>query len=192
MHSRKSDSTVADISLPKKYKLPLKLTCKLAAFLFLAAVFVSGCVVNGHGRGHNRYAGPVAVQPRVAVATPAPAAFTFNDHHRQSVRNYYSQYPRNPHGKKRRWKNKRRGHGNDYRNDYENDHENNYLPPGLARRDVLPPGIQMQAVHGNLARQLPPAPHGTRYISHNDQVLLIDVNTRVVVDFINISVSAGH
>jgi hypothetical protein len=189
MHSRKPDSTVADISLPMKPKLPLKPTCKLAAFLFLAAVFVSGCVVNGHGRGHNRYASPVAVQPRVAVATPAPAAFTFSDHHRQSVRNYYSQYPRYPQGKKRKWRGngRGRGHGRGRGNDYRND----YLPPGLARRDVLPPGIQMQAVHGDLVRQLPPAPHGTRYIYHNDQVLLIDVNTRVVLDFINIS-AAGY
>jgi Ni/Co efflux regulator RcnB len=49
----------------------------------------------------------------------------------------------------------------------------------------------MQAIHGDLARQLPHPPHGTRYTYYNDQVLLIDLNTRVVLDFINISVSAG-
>ena len=46
----------------------------------------------------------------------------------------------------------------------------------------------MQAVHGDLIRQLPHPPHGTRYIYHEDQVLLINLKTRVVLDFINIEV----
>ncbi len=50
----------------------------------------------------------------------------------------------------------------------------------------------MHPVHGDLIRELPHAPHGTRYIYHEDQVLLINLNTRVVLDFINISVSTGY
>lgn len=145
------------------------------AILFLAAVFASGCVIHDHGRGHGHYAGPVAVQPRVAVAVPAPITFTFTDHHRHTVQDYYHHHPRH-HGNKHKWKKKKKHSGG------------GHLPPGLARRDVLPPGIQMQAVHGDLARQLPHPPHGTRFVYHDDQVLLIDVQTRVVLDFINISV----
>jgi Ni/Co efflux regulator RcnB len=145
------------------------------AILFLAAVFASGCVIHDHGRGHGHYAGPVAVQPRVAVAVPAPITFTFTDHHRHTVQDYYHHHPRH-HGNKHKWKKKKKHSGG------------GHLPPGLARRDVLPPGIQIQAVHGDLARQLPHPPHGTRFVYHDDQVLLIDVQTRVVLDFINISV----
>jgi len=111
----------------------------------------------------------------VAVAVPAPITFTFSDHHRHSVRDYYHHHPRH-HGNKHKWKKKMKHRGG------------GHLPPGLARRDVLPPGIQMQAVPGDLVRQFPPAPHGTRFVYHDDQVLLIDVQTRVVLDFINISV----
>jgi len=160
------------------------------AFIFLTAVLMSGCVVHHHGHGYKQghgnihYAAPAKVKSRVALAVPAPVAFTFTDHHRHTVRNYYHRNPHHHHGKKhkwkKKWKNKGRGHGRDH------------LPPGLARRDVLPPGIQMQAVHGNLVHQLPHVPRGTRYIYHEDQVLLIDVNTRVVLDFINISVSAEY
>ncbi len=143
-------------------------------FIFMMSFIFQGCVVHTDHRGHRRHTGPVAV--------PAPITFTFTDHHRHSVRSYYNEHPRH-HGKKHKknkWKNKGRGRGRDH------------MPPGLAKRDVLPPGIQMQAVPVDLVRQLPHPPHGTRYTYHDDQVLLIDLNTRVVLDFINISVSAGY
>ena len=47
----------------------------------------------------------------------------------------------------------------------------------------------MHSAPFDLVRQLPPAPRGTRYIYVDDQVLLINVNTRLILDFINISVS---
>jgi hypothetical protein len=161
-------------------KEPVPLTTQFKAILFLVAVFASGCVVHSHGRGHGPHPGPVVVQPRVAIAKPVPVTVIFTDQHRHAVRKYYHKHPHH-HGKKHKWKNKHRGRGRG----------RGHLPPGLAKRDVLPPGIQMQAIHGDLARQLPHAPHGTRYTYHEDQVLLIDLNTRVVLDFINISVSAG-
>jgi hypothetical protein len=77
---------------------------------------------------------------------------------------------------KKKWKHNKRAH----------------LPPGLRKRDVLPPGIQMQVVPVDLGSQLPRSPRGTRFIYHDNQVLLIDVKTRVVLDLINISVSAGY
>lgn len=149
------------------------------AILFLAAIFASGCIIHDHRRGHGHNPGPVAVEPQVAVAVPAPVTFTFTNHHRHTVRNYYHQHPHH-HGKKHKWKN---------RGEYKG---RGHLPPGLAKRDVLPPGIQMQAVPVELVRQLPRAPRGTRYSYYDDRVLLIDVQTRVVLDFINISVSTGY
>jgi Ni/Co efflux regulator RcnB len=127
----------------------------------------------------------MSVGTPVAIAAPAPVTFAFTDHHRHTVRNYYHKHPH--HGKKhkkkkkKKWKNKGRGKG----------HGRGQLPPGLRKRDVLPPGIQMQTVPNDLVRQLPPPPRGTRYTYNDDQVLLIDLNTRIVLDFINISVSVG-
>ena len=125
----------------------------------------------------------LSVESPMAVA-PAPVVFTFNDHHRHSVRNYYHEHPRH-HDKKHKWKkkknrkHKKRGRGRDHH------------PHGWIKHDVLPPEIQMEAIHADLARQLPHPPHGTQYTYHEDQVLLIDLSTRVVLDFIDISVSAG-
>ena len=154
------------------------------AVLFLAAVFASGCVIHDHGRGHGRHVGPVVVQshvvvePPVAVVAPAPIVFTFTNHHRHSVRTYYHDHPRH-HGKKHKWKKKWKKGRHEGRG---------HRPHGLRKHDHLPPGIHMQAVHGDLIRQLPHPPHGTRYIYHEDQVLLINLKTRVVLDFINIEV----
>ena len=180
MRSDKPDPMNPSLPVQSPYTRTRARMASFVAILFLAAVFASGCVIHDrghHGRGH--YAGPVVVQPRVAVSVPAPITFTFTDHHRHSVRDYYHHHPRH-HGKKHKWKKHKRGRGRG--------HGRDHLPPGLAKRDHLPPGIQMQALPGDLVRQLPPAPHGTRYGYHEDQVLLIDVQTRVVLDFINIQV----
>ena len=50
----------------------------------------------------------------------------------------------------------------------------------------------MQEIPFSLRRQLPSAPRGTRYIYVDDQLLLINVKTRVILDFINIQVPANH
>jgi Ni/Co efflux regulator RcnB len=101
-----------------------------------------------------------------SVTAPAPITFTFTDHHRHVAHNYYHKHP---HGKKHRWKKKWR-------------HK---------KKSHLHRDIQMQAVPYDLARQLPHPPRGTRYIYDAHQVLLVNVNTRVVLDFINISVSTS-
>jgi len=137
------------------------------AILFLIAVFASGCVIHDRGhRGRGHYSSPVVVQPHVDVAVPAPITFTFTDHHRHAAHNYYHDHYRH-HGKKHKWK-KRWRH---------------------KRKSHLHRDTQIQAVPYDLVRQFPPAPHGTQYIYDSDQVLLVDRNTRVVLDFINISLA---
>ncbi len=176
MHSRKSYSTVPKVSSTMKPNLSRALTLQRAALWFLAAVFVSGCVVHGgHGRGHGQYKGPVTVRPHVDVCVPAPVTFVFTDHHRHSVRSYYRD-DHHPHGKKHKWKGKGKGKGRGHR------------PPGLHKHDVYPSGVHMQALPPGLARQLPPAPHGTQFVYYSDQVLLVDLHTHVILDFIDISV----
>ena len=165
MLSDKSDSMNPSLPAQSPYTRTRSPVAPFVTTLFVAAVFASGCVIHDHGRG-GHYAGPVAVQPRVAVAVPVPVTFTFTDHHRYSAQNYYHEHPRH-HGKKHKWKKKWK-------------HK---------RKSHLHPGIQMQVIPIGLSRQLPPAPRGTQYIYDADQVLLVDVNTRVVLDFINISMS---
>ena len=184
MLSDKPEPMNSRLPAQSSYKKTKTRKAPLIAILFLTALFASGCVIHDRGHhGRSHFLSPVVVQPSVAVAVPAPVVFTFSDHHRHSVRNYYHEHPRH-HGKKHKWKNKRghrkRGHGKNHR------------PPGLRKRDHLPPGIQMQTLPGNLHRQLPHPPHGTRYTYYGNQVLLIDLNTRVVLDFIDISISAGY
>lgn len=150
--------------LPSKRHQSLK--AYFIAILFLVGVFASGCVIHRHDRGHGPHSGPVVVKPRVTVTTPRRVVFTFNDRHRHIVHDYYHRHPHHHHGKKykhrKRWKYKRKAH--------------------------LSYGTQIQVIPINLIRQLPPPPRGTQYIYDYDQVLLIDSRTRVVLDFINISV----
>lgn len=142
----------------------------LIAVLFLIAFATSGCII--HDRGHPRSvhrSGSVVIQPRSLVSVPAPINFTFTNHHRHLAHTYYFDHP-HLHGKgpkwKKRWRHKRRSH--------------------------LHPRIRMQTLPLELARQLPRPPQGTRYIYDDDQVLLINVNNREVIDFINISLSIDN
>jgi Ni/Co efflux regulator RcnB len=128
----------------------------------------------------------IPVDAPIAVA-PAPVVFSFNDNHRHSVRDYYHTHPRH-HGKKHKWKKK----WEKKRKRKKRKRERDRRPPGWAKHDVLPPEIRVEAIHVDLARQLPRPPRGTQYTYHEDQVLLIDLSTRVVLDFINISISAGY
>lgn len=184
MFSVKPETTNSGFSLQLKRHRRLATGSFLITILFLVAMFASGCVVHhrGHGPGHGR--GAVVVAPHVDViapaptvhVAPAPVTFVFTDHHRHTVRSYYSHH--RPHGKKGKWKRKHgrgpgRGHG----------------PPPWARKGGhIPPGIAMQAVPHDLAVQLPSAPHGTQFIYYSDQVLLVDVHSHVVLDSISISV----
>jgi len=172
MLSKKSDRTDRGHSLPAKPDHPLIASTPYWAALFVTAAFVSGCVVHSHGRGHGH---GVVVEPLVGVgiSVPAPVTFVFTDHHRHAVGNYYLEHPPH-HWKKNKWNRKGKRHG--------------HRPPGLHRHDALPPGIAMQALPHRLARQLPHPPHDTQYIYYNDQVLLVDVHSHVVLDFIDIRV----
>ena len=178
MLSVKPDTTNPGFPLQLKHHRQLVPGSLLMMSLLLMAVFASGCVVRGHGRG------PVLVVPHVDIVAPAPVVhvapapvhapvtFIFSDHHRHAVRNYYGHH--RSHGKKHKWKRKHgRGHG----------------PPRWARKGGhMPPGIAMQRIPHDLAEQLPHAPHGTRFIFYSDHVLLVDEHSHVVLDSISISV----
>lgn len=179
MFSGKTDSTSTEATHRSLTWSRILLTA-----LFPAALIASGCVIHDgrHGRGHRSSA--IVVQPLATIqiepapirVAPAPVTFVFTDHHRHSVRNYYSHH-RGHHGK-RKWKNRRRGHPG-----------RGHGPPRWAHKGGhMPSGVTLQAIPHDLATQLPPAPRGTQFIYHSDAVLLVDVHTHVVLDSISVSV----
>jgi len=137
--------------------------CKHPAWVSMLFIFLAGFIFQGCViHDHNRG----HRRHSSSITVPAPITFTFTKRHRHLAHNYYHKHPHH-HGKKHTWKKKWR-------------HK---------RKSHLHRDIQMQAVPYDLARQLPYPPRGTRYIYDSDQVLLINVKTRRVLDFINISVS---
>lgn len=95
-----------------------------------------------------------------------------------------------------------------YRQDYRasvhqwyGEHENN-LPPGLAKKDRLPPGLEKQLVRNgslppglqkkmyrcpdDLERRLPPPPPDCRHVLVGGHVVLFNARTNVVVDLLHI------
>lgn len=136
--------------------------------ILLAALTLSGCVVEPV-----RTSGSVVLQDenvRVAVV--------FTDQDRQRIREFYQA----------RQQHRQRGNG---------PHKNG-LPPGLAKREQLPPGLQKQVARNGtlppglqtrslppeLERQLSPVPKGYVRVEVGADVVLMDGNTRVVIDVI--------
>lgn len=172
MFFNRPDSTQPSNTIPPSQMGKAALSIQVTALLFSFGIFASGCVIHDNGRGRGHYTGGLALQPNVSVSVPAPLTFSFTDHHRHRVRDYYHHHPRH-HGKKHKWKKKwkRKGHRHGYH-----------------RHDVFRPGIQLQVLPVDLVRELPRTPRGTQYVYHDDQVLLLDLNTRVVLDTIDIVV----
>lgn len=70
---------------------------------------------------------------------------------------------------------------------------NGCLPPGHAKRwnvgQALPPGVTWYAVPQDLYVRLAPPPYGHRYVYLDGGVLLLNVNTRFVIDAVSINIS---
>ena len=70
------------------------------------------------------------------------------------------------------------------------------LPPGLAKRDSLPPGLQRQLERNgrlppgletrdlpdDLEKALPPPPKGTERVVAGEDVVLVDTGTKIILD----------
>ena len=90
-------------------------------------------------------------------------------------------------------------HDRDYMRDWYHDHDrDNHLPPGLARRDQLPPGLERQLrVRGTLPpglrkrmmpcpeeveHRLPPPPPGCAHVVIGGHVVLVNQSSYAVLD----------
>jgi hypothetical protein len=82
-----------------------------------------------------------------------------------------------------------------------NKHKNKGLPPGIAKKGTLPPGIEKQLVRNgtlppglsatplphDLVVQLPPRPNGQRLVILDDKVLLVQAATNLILDTLTVA-----
>jgi len=84
------------------------------------------------------------------------------------------------------------------------DHHQNNLPPGLAKRDQLPPGLEkqlarrgtlppglqkrLQPVPEDLERRLPPPPQDCAHVLIGGHIVLLNRRTNLVVDIFHFEV----
>jgi hypothetical protein len=80
-------------------------------------------------------------------------------------------------------------------------HKNKELPPGLAKKGTLPPGLYKQLVRNgslppglearslpdDLSMQLPPRPSSQRLVIVDDKVLLVQAATNVILDVLTVA-----
>ena len=58
------------------------------------------------------------------------------------------------------------------------------LPPGLAKRETLPPGLDRTEIPKKLATKLPPAQEGTERVVVDNNIVLLEQGTNLVLDVI--------
>jgi len=82
----------------------------------------------------------------------------------------------------------------------KNKHKHKDIPPGIAKKGSLPPGIYKQLVRNgqipagveyrplppDLIVQLPPVPAQYRYVIADDRVMLIQAATNVIMDILQV------
>ncbi len=153
-------------------------------------------------------AGPAAARPELAQAPQLAqrdlAGIVFSEVERRLVHEFYGvAAPGGSYGKiKHKHKGKGRGRGKG-----KSKGRGKGMPPGLARRGALPPGLQRQldrkgrlppglakrGLPGNLHGRLPRLPRGVERVIVGDDVLLIQAATGLVLDaIIGVAKSTRH
>jgi len=117
---------------------------------------------NGHGKGHDKHKHDEDDHDKYTY---------YQQNYRDSVHQWYGEhYSKLPHGLAKK----------------------DQLPPGLAkqlvRQGTLPPGLQKKIYPcpEGLERRLPPPPPDCRNVLIGGHVVLLNVHTNVVVDFLHI------
>jgi hypothetical protein len=147
---------------------------KLSASAVIACVALLsvGCHRSGPHARHERHDSPPQTTSNGTVEVRA----IFTDDERRIILSYYEQ-------EGDRYKRRKKGLPPGLAKRQGN------LPPGLAKKETLPPGLQRQILPYELVKQLPPTSPGTERCRVGDQAVLIDVNTHIVLDMIDIAVA---
>ncbi len=146
--------------------------------------------------------GPAAAQsePGAAPAVPSVADIVIDEAARHILRNYYE---RNANA----WVvahpddyDNDGGNGNGNKKNKKNKNKHKDIPPGIAKKGSLPPGIYKQLVRNgqippdvhyqplppDLIVQLPPIAPAYQYVIVDDRVLLIQAATRAIMDVLQV------
>ncbi len=143
-------------------------------------------------------AGPGLAQsePGAAPAGPSVADIVIDEAARHILRNYYE---RNAHAWVIAHPDDDDSHGNNKKNK-KNKNKHKDIPPGIAKKGSLPPGIYKQLVRNgqippdvhyqplppDLIVQLPPLQPAYQYVIVDDRVLLIQAATRAIMDVLQV------
>jgi hypothetical protein len=177
------------IFLKRGYSLKKK---SFARIHFLLLVIVMGLLFSGcsynryHSRGLSQGYPQNSPSVGIQVNTPqASVSMVFGDRERRIIGDYYKNHTNQY--KKSHWKGKGKRKGKGLPPGLAK--KGGHLPPGLAKKGHLPPGIRKKMLPRDLITQLPPPSPGTEVIIYNNQVALVEINTNIVLDIIDLSVS---
>lgn len=150
--------------------IPALVVAIAAAVAFAPALADKGGE-HGHGHGNGHGQGERGEHGRRDVKE-LPVGGYFNDRNRVAVRKYFAdQY----------------GHGKKCPPGLAKKH-NGCMPPGqerhLALGQPVPSGVTMYPVPQPVIVQLPPAPYGYRYARVGNDIVLVRIDTRLIVDVI--------
>ncbi|MEQ8964282.1 MAG: hypothetical protein RID91_00535 [Azospirillaceae bacterium] len=127
-------------------------------------------------------AGAATAQESVTETLGAIAERVLTEYERQVIRDYYRN-----HGGYRDNRGRGRGQGNGRSGLPPGLAKKDRLPPGLERQLVeggsLPPGLQRRALPGDLLHRLPPR-RGTERIVVDRDVILIETATGLILDIL--------
>ena len=132
--------------------------------------------------------GAPATQPTVAEAPDAVDIF-IGELEQRIIRSYYDRqlviYQQSP----------------EYKNKGKKKHKHKDLPPGLAKKGTLPPGLAKQLARNghlppgleyrslphDLIVELPPLQPGYRYVIADDRVMLIKAASNLILDVLTVA-----
>lgn len=131
--------------------------------------------------------GPDRLRPLILIDQPSTGAIIIDEVARRLINDYYQR-------------NLQAYQAGGYGNGNGQGKKNKGLPPGLAKKSTLPPGLQKQLVRNgqlppglqyrglphDLLVQLPAVAPGYRYVILDDRVMLIRAATNVIMDILQV------
>lgn len=200
-----ADEKRDDECLRESASLNLKTLTSGGLVMFLIGALTAGCVYlepRGHGRGHGPP--PHSAAPHVikhhAVTPHVAAHIVFDVASRRIIEDYYRSHSvayydedyyeddrhKGKHKKNKKWK---KGKGKHKGMPPGLAKRGGDLPPGLAKKGGrLPPGLQKRAFPRELISRLPPPPPNAERVIVDNQILLLELGTHLVLDVIELAI----
>ncbi len=149
--------------------------------LFFLGMTSSGFTFNNNLKSNEEIKGPT-FNEKIQLASNTK--IVFRDYERRVILEYYSRYQK-PHPIK--WKPK------DTKQTISHGlvGQNGYLAPGLIKKEKFPTNIIGELLPQKLLAKLPPSHPGTKRYYFNNQVALVETDTGIILDLIDLTLSMG-